>query len=91
MLVKTEMSHPPEKFGNDLEKKIFLRKKMQEELDAVNSYEDALEREKDEKTKEVFSEIIRDELNHFGRLMREWNRIDKTQMELIQKGIEGKE
>jgi len=49
------------------------------ELDAINFYLQAAERAVDEKTKELFMEIARDEKHHVAELYRRLKEMDEEQ------------
>lgn len=67
-----------------------LRDALREELDATNTYEKLLEHAPEE-YKEVFEEIKKDEINHQGRLLSLILKIDPSQMEPFNEGLDQKE
>ena len=69
---------------------IKLRDALREELDATNTY-DKLLAIAPEGDKAVIEEIKRDEINHQGRLTALLMRIDPSQMEPFNKGLEQEE
>lgn len=69
---------------------IKLRDALREELDATNTY-DKLLAIAPESDKAVIEEIKRDEINHQGRLTALLMRIDPSQMEPFNKGLEQEE
>lgn len=69
---------------------IHLRRALQEELDATNTYDELLEHVPDN-MKPVIEEIKQDEINHQGRLLALILKTDPAQMEYFNKGLDQKE
>lgn len=67
---------------------INLRKGMIAELDTVNVYTQLMEECKDAKVKELFADIIKEELVHVGEFQRGIDSLCPIQRECIEEGIE---
>jgi len=65
-----------------------LRYAMIAELDAINMYLQIAEAIEDEKIKEVFKDIAREEKTHFGEFLAVLKELDPELVEEIQKGGE---
>lgn len=67
-----------------------LRDALREELDATNTYDKLLECAPEE-VKPIIEEIKSDEINHQGRLTALLMKIDPSQLDAFNKGLEQKE
>lgn len=67
-----------------------LRDALREELDATNTYDKLLECAPAE-VKPVIEEIKKDEINHQGRLTALLMKLDPSQLEAFNKGLEQEE
>lgn len=69
---------------------IKLRDALREELDATNTYTKLLAHAPEE-YKSIIEEIMHDEINHQGRLTDLLMKVDPSQLEYFNKGLEQKE
>lgn len=67
-----------------------LRDALREELDATNTYDKLLECAPAE-VKPIIEEIKKDEINHQGRLTALLMKLDPSQLEAFNKGLEQEE
>ncbi len=72
----------------DLSDAELLRLGLIAELDAINLYEQLAANAKSKKVRELFLEIAREEKTHVGEFLELLKRIDKEQVEELEKGKE---